>query len=565
MADDVVRVRPAAVAGAFYPDSPRALSSWLDAMLAYARGLLVRAGERSLPQGAPKVLIVPHAGYVYSGTTAALAFALLERGKGTVRRVVIAGPTHRVAVRGVAVPSASAFDTPLGRLNVDVAAEARALGLSTGVPASSADAPALRSGMRAAPDAPAPALIVNDPTHAQEHAIEVQLPFVQRVLGNEVEIVPLNVGDASPREVGDVLRAFWGGPETVVIISSDLSHYHPERDARRIDDETIARIVSGDLGCEPDRACGAYAIAGLLDVCRERGLDVCFLGCSTSGDEGEVALSAELAAGDAGATSVVAARPAMADPDASVVGYASFAVWERASCESSESGNLGKSDEADGPSGASGAACQSAAKPADSGVAPGSGLPTDAGSVLINLARTSLRLALGLPPEPDSLSWPAAAATHPWLREPGASFVTLTEDGDLRGCIGSLQAYRELGADVAAHAVDAALNDYRFQPVMPDEYARLSVEVSVLSRPDPLDVSTRTELEAVLRPGADGLIIDDGAGHRATFLPQVWDELPDRTQFVAHLLYKAGLPPSYDWRGGAVRCWRYAVDAFTEE
>ena len=180
-------------------------------------------------------------------------------------------------------------------------------------------------------------------------------------------------------------------------------------------------------------------------------------------------------------------------------------------------------------------------------------------------------------------------AANPWLDESGASFVTLTEGGRLRGCIGSLVAYRSLGKDVAAHAVDAAVRDPRFNPVTAAEYALLDVEVSVLGEPEPIMVAypsraladeagaaahgdevatrperSRSELEAALRPGRDGLILADHRGRSATFLPQVWDELPDRHEFVSHLLAKAGIRPDYDWTNGDIDCQRYEVTAYAE-
>lgn len=207
------------------------------------------------------------------------------------------------------------------------------------------------------------------------------------------------------------------------------------------------------------------------------------------------------------------------------------------------------------------------------------------GDVLLDLARASLRAHLGLPVgrTPADL-----VAAHPWLNEPGASFVTLNEHGDLRGCIGTLEAYRPLGRDVAEHAVDAAARDPRFPPVTPDEYPSLDIEVSVLSPPEPIMVAaaadtdtrggnpdnpsgrdslrpvrSRAELVRALHPGRDGLIIEDRSSrHRATFLPQVWEDLPDPHRFVAHLLVKAGLPASTDWRDGEIRCSHYAVTAY---
>ena len=548
------RVRPAAVAGTFYPADRMILQAMIDRQLAYGRRLVADLAD-VLPAGVPKAVIVPHAGYVYSGTAAALAYALLERGRGTVTRAVIVGPTHRVAVRGVACPTADAFATPLGTVPVDTAAERAALGLTDD------DGP-LASGMTARPDAPAPALIVNDPTHAQEHAVEVQIPFLETVFGPDLRIVPLNAGSASPREVGDVLRALWGGPETVVVISSDLSHYHPQEFARELDDDTIDMISAVEGPIDPRRACGAYPVNGLLDVL-SRGLapaddddddddyaasagasddgdsavapadtgsafDLRLLGRSTSGDDGVVA--------PAGAP-----RPAIRDPDEPVVGYASFAVWA-----------------------------------AD-----------DRGDVLLKLARAAIREHLGFDDAPADRP-DAIAAAHPWLGEPGASFVTLTEGGGLRGCIGTLQAHRTLGADVADHAVDAAFRDPRFEPVTAAEYPLIDVEVSVLSEPEPILVVTpdwrrgedgamtpvpvahpvrsRRELERALRPGEDGLVITEngGRGRRATFLPQVWEQLPNPRDFVAHLLVKAGLPASYDWVDGEIACERYRVTAYAD-
>ena len=658
--------RPPAVAGAFYPADPHELADMIDAQLAYARSLLgdksggrhdsmadaddivaprhpapagdasaaVSAGEEPTARPWPKVIIVPHAGYVYSGTTAALAYALLEPGRGTIRRAVIVGPTHRVAVRGVACPTYDACRTPLGTVPVDVPAECRALGLALPNPETvppyaggfgdPATVPHLRSGMTAALNAPAPALIVNDPTHVQEHAVEVQIPFLQRVLG-DIEIVPLNAGLATSRQVGDVLRAFWGGPETVIVISSDLSHYHRERIARQIDDETIRRVTALDYPIDPDCACGAYPINGILDVIargvvpmpdaavpdRETthtascdsvrpspavpALRLEFLGCSTSGDNGAVALAGQ-------------ERPVMVDPDDRVVGYAAWAVWEEpvdvgqvppgavqdVTRESSAGCNAERDiltaqdtacASAEGGNGDGGDSRPAARAAMDS--AP------ERGTTLLELARAALRAHLGLPIDRTPAD---IVAAHPWLNEPGASFVTLNEHGDLRGCIGTLEAYRPLGCDVAAHAVDAAARDPRFPPVTPDEYPDLDIEVSVLSQPElimvaatadagtrggnpgnPSDdgtggtcdslrpVHSRAELERVLRPGKDGLIIEDRSGrHRATFLPQVWEDLPEPHRFVAHLLAKAGLPASTDWHDGEIRCSRYTVTAYQE-
>ena len=547
-------IRPPAVAGSFYPADRTTLKQLITHQLDYSREVLQQL-EPTLPAGVPKAVIVPHAGYVYSGTAAALAYALLERGRGSVTRAVIVGPTHRVAVRGVACSTAAAFETPLGTVPVDIAAERKALGLSVNEP--------LRSGTHARPGAPAPAMIVNAPTHAQEHAVEVQIPFLQTVLGPDLTIVPLNAGDATPQEVGDVLRALWGGPETVIVISSDLSHYHPHEVARALDDQTIADIAALHLPIHPRRACGAYPINGLLDVLKGRkDMRLFELGCSTSGDDGVVALAGQ-------------PRPAMRDADEPVVGYVSFAAWE-------------SKPEADAPAGAD-----------DLGE-----LGTAHGDVLLKLARAAIRERLHIERPTAADSTASILAANPWLNESGACFVTLTEGGRLRGCIGSLAAHRSLGKDIAAHAVDAATRDPRFNPVTAAEYPLLNVEISVLGEPEPITVNScdadsrdtgsktatlaslqsgpqtdavkrdgsnverpvrsRTELEEVLRPGKDGLILADRRGCSATFLPQVWDELPNPHDFVAHLLAKAGIRPSYDWNDGEIDCQRYEVTAYAE-
>ena len=547
-------IRPPAVAGSFYPADRTTLKQLITHQLDYSREVLQQL-EPTLPAGVPKAVIVPHAGYVYSGTAAALAYALLERGRGSVTRAVIVGPTHRVAVRGVACSTAAAFETPLGTVPVDIAAERKALGLSVNEP--------LRSGTHARPGASAPAMIVNGPTHAQEHAVEVQIPFLQTVLGPDLTIVPLNAGDATPQEAGDVLRALWGGPETVIVISSDLSHYHPHEVARALDDQTIADIAALHLPIHPRRACGAYPINGLLDVLKGRkDMKLFELGCSTSGDDGVVALAGQ-------------PRPAMRDADEPVVGYVSFAAWE-------------SKPEADAPAGADDLG--------ESGTAHG--------DVLLNLARAAIRERLHIEHPTAADSTASILAANPWLNESGACFVTLTEGGRLRGCIGSLAAHRSLGKDIAAHAVDAATRDPRFNPVTAAEYPLLNVEISVLGEPEPITVNScdadsrdtgsktatlaslqsgpqtdavkrdgsnverpvrsRTELEEVLRPGKDGLILADRRGRSATFLPQVWDELPNPHDFVAHLLAKAGIRPSYDWNDGEIDCQRYEVTAYAE-
>ncbi|MDR0626947.1 MAG: AmmeMemoRadiSam system protein A [Bifidobacteriaceae bacterium] len=184
-----------------------------------------------------------------------------------------------------------------------------------------------------------------------------------------------------------------------------------------------------------------------------------------------------------------------------------------------------------------------------------SDLPPNAGPVLTRLAKEAIVSALA------GRSPTALPDTPAFLHQPGAAFVTLTQNGELRGCIGSLEAYRPLGRDVQSHAVDAALGDPRFPPLRAEELGRTDIEVSVLSEAEPLPFSSREDLLSKLHPGRDGLILE-AHGRRGTFLPQVWDQLPTSEVFLAHLIRKAGLPSGY-WDAD-VRIWRYSVTAFEQ-
>jgi AmmeMemoRadiSam system protein B len=246
-----VRVRAPAVAGFFYPENPEALAATVDACLAGAPR--PRPGE-----AAPKAFVVPHAGYAYSGPVAASAYARLAPHAGGIRRVVLLGPAHRVFVRGLAAPRADAFSTPLGVVPIDRAA-LEAVGAL-------------------------PQVEVSDAPHAGEHSLEVQLPFLQRTL-RDFTLVPFAAGEASDAEVAEVIERLWGGPETLVLVSSDLSHYHDYATARRLDRAACASIEAlapGELG--PDSACGRVPLGGLLRVARARALRVETLDLRSSGD-----------------------------------------------------------------------------------------------------------------------------------------------------------------------------------------------------------------------------------------------------------------------------------------
>ena len=242
--------RPAAVAGSFYPGEPAALAAEISAYLDAAR-----AGPGA--GRPPKAIIAPHAGYMYSGPIAAAVYASLAPLRGVVERVVLAGPAHRVYVPGVAIPSTSHFDSPLGPVRLDAGALARLRAL--------------------------PFVEVNDRAHAQEHSLEVHLPFLQSVLA-DFSLVPVLVGDAGPEQVAQLYDALWGGTETLIVVSSDLSHYLPYDAACRRDRDTAQAILGLEATLVPEEACGAAPINGLLRAARAKNLSPRLVDLRNSGD-----------------------------------------------------------------------------------------------------------------------------------------------------------------------------------------------------------------------------------------------------------------------------------------
>ena len=244
------RVRPAAVAGLFYPRDAREL-----------RGTVARLLDESVPRPAagppPKALIVPHAGYVYSGAIAASAYSRLRESADSIRTVVLVGPCHRVPIRGLAMPSVDAFETPLGRVPIDTAGRQRLreLGLAG----------------------------ISDAAHAAEHSLEVQLPFLQVALPS-FDLLPIATGLAPPSQVARALEAVWNGPSTLIVVSSDLSHYHTYEDARRLDDQTRASILARHNDLSDEQACGSCGINALMEVAHSKGLAVELIDQRNSGD-----------------------------------------------------------------------------------------------------------------------------------------------------------------------------------------------------------------------------------------------------------------------------------------
>jgi hypothetical protein len=241
-------IRKPAVAGLFYPAEPDALRAVVEA----------RLSECTAEGALPKAIIAPHAGYAYSGRVAAAAYARLRPARGIITRVVMLGPAHRVPLAGLAAPTTSAFETPLGLVEIDPEGLQHALCF--------------------------PQVHLDDSAHAPEHALEVHLPFLQVIL-EHFRIVPLLVGDSTFDEVAEVMQALWGGAETLIVVSSDLSHYHTDADARQIDAETARRIECLEVErLSGRRACGYLPVGGLLQMARRDGFCVSTLALRNSAD-----------------------------------------------------------------------------------------------------------------------------------------------------------------------------------------------------------------------------------------------------------------------------------------
>lgn len=249
----MLQVRQPAVAGAFYPAQKQTLANDIHALLDASR----TGHGQNEAYASPKAIIVPHAGYIYSGEVAASAYARLATAHDTIRRVVLLGPVHRVPVRGLALPGAEIFVTPLGEIPIDQTAVAAIENL--------------------------PQVVVSPDAHAPEHSLEVQLPFLQSVL-DDFKLVPLAVGDATVAEVAEVLDVLWGGNETLIVISSDLSHFLPYQTAQIVDSQTVKTILDLQPALSHEQACGGTPVNGLLLAAKRHHLQPHLLDLRNSGD-----------------------------------------------------------------------------------------------------------------------------------------------------------------------------------------------------------------------------------------------------------------------------------------
>lgn len=457
-------VRPAVLAGAWYPGRPDRLRDEVD-------GYLAGADPEQLPPGAPAVALVPHAGYAHSGPTAGKLYGLLR--DLTLDAVFILAPSHRSALQRPALPGVDAFATPLGDIAVDTAIVRRLL--ETGH------------------------YVVDDQAHAAEHAVEIQLPFVQRAWP-ATPVVPVLVPPLAPAERHAAARALdpWRDDRHLLVVSSDLTHYGHAYGYVPFTDDVPGQLESLDSGALLRFL--ARDADGLLQYREETGITMCGLDAAALALDGETG-----------------------DHHAELLDYARSSVREHGGAMS----------------------VSYAAALLTRGDGGAAGLTRDEQMLLLALARRSVAAAAadGPSPAPEAVAHELGLELSGALREPRGAFVTLTASGHLRGCIGSIVSDEPLAETVVASAASAAVADPRFPAVRPDEVASLMIEVSALTPPRAVAGPDGIEI------GRHGILLSRGP-HRAVFLPQVASEQGwDLPTTLAHLARKAGLSPDA-WRAG---------------
>jgi AmmeMemoRadiSam system protein A len=341
----------------------------------------------------------------------------------------------------------------------------------------------------------------------QEHCLEVILPFLQVRLAR-FELIPLVLGPCDARQMARAITPLIQDSSTLLVVSADLSHYLPAAEAVKRDQQTLRRILALDPDWSKDqdnRTCGRFPIGVLLELARSQQWRPIVLHTSNSGDT-------------------------TGDKEA-VVGYAAVAFYGEKS--------MSKQSENSSP------------------------LTLQQGAALVQLARQTLARHLGRQIEPGEAKTLETLLEDRALQACCGTFVTLKMDNELRGCIGSLSASAPLVTGVRDNAINAAFHDPRFTPLSQKELEQVHIEVSVLTEPVELDYHDADDLLAKLRPGIDGVILKKGFAS-ATFLPQVWDQLPQPEQFLTHLCMKAGLSAG-QWRKGDLAVKVYQVQYFEED
>jgi AmmeMemoRadiSam system protein B/AmmeMemoRadiSam system protein A len=466
-------VRKPIWAGLFYEADPAELEQNIDQLTRRAHETRIQIPKNKRL----RAIILPHAGYIYSGWTAAHAARVLSADQFS--KILLLGPDHRIGLKSAAICDVTAYETPLGKINLHK--DSAKLRLQTDL-------------FQSLP-------MFQD----KEHSLEVILPFLQRYL-HEFQLVPVMVGHGNVPRISNALDSIIDG-DTLLVVSSDLSHFLSYTEAVVRDNETIDEILDltpDTLTRTDNRACGKVPLLILMELARRHQWQPRLLHYSNSGDT----------AGDR----------------SRVVGYAAIAFWEDGSREN-EDNTSAQFSEAQG-------------------------------QVLVKLARKTIMDKLGVEPTD-----PVSEDLLSGLKDEGfkihcGTFVTLKIKGQLRGCIGSLTSTETVLEGINRNALNAAFHDPRFSPLSKDELPRTEIEVSILTKPQPLAFRDGQDLIKKLRAHIDGVIIRKGLA-RATFLPQVWEQLPRPEDFLSHLCMKAGLS-AHAWENSELEVLTYQVQYFEE-
>ena len=468
----VERNREPVVAGLFYPADKFLLDKDLESYLSHSAPL-----DKFPIQ--PKILIVPHAGYDYSGSVAAKAYLTLTPFAANIKNVILVGPSHQVSFNGAAISGADTFSTPLGKVAINQTLVKNLLQY--------------------------PFIKINDKAHAAEHSLEVQLPFLQKVLPN-FQIVPMVYGQISPDDLASALEPLLRSPDTLIVFSADLSHYYDAETASQIDNVTAAQIQSKRSDVAPVQSCGATGINAALELAQTLKLTPEMLDLLNSGS-----VSGDLS---------------------KVVGYGAWRFGpadDEADEDTSISGDLKSLED----------------------------FASVHGTSLFKIAQISLEEALmyGKKYSPSRRDYDNT------LFNKGASFVTLTENGQLRGCIGSVFGRQSVAKDVADNTYAAALEDKRFNPLTAQDLPNLKISISLLTGYERIRYQDEADLLRQIEAGKDGIVLRSG-DRQALFLPSVWKELPDKQEFLNNLKLKAGMTPSY-W-SNKIKVYRFYTVEITD-
>ncbi|MBW1893064.1 MAG: AmmeMemoRadiSam system protein B [Deltaproteobacteria bacterium] len=464
--------------GKFYPALPSELSKTIKRLTDRAKQT-----EFEVPANTElRAIILPHAGYAYSGLTAAHASLVLK--KKQFSKVIVAGPDHRIGFVNAAVSNASIWETPLGQINIHK--DARKL---LGMPDIFRHIPA---------------------SDNQEHSVEVILPLLQYYIGN-FDLVPIVVG--SKFDINRITNAIDSliDRKTLFVASCDLSHYLSYEDACLKDKKTIGMILNREedqLLNSYNVACGVSPVVILLKLADRYGWQPVLLHYSNSGDT--------------------------AGGHDRVVGYTTIAFYGDVSMKKKNASPASKKR-----------------------------FTKKQGETLIKLARQTIMERFGDNFSKQDIDMMTEALSDKKLKNNHATFVTINKKNQLRGCIGSLTAIEPLTDSIKRNAISAAFHDHRFSPLLAEEVGEIEIEVSILTEPQPLEYTDAEDLIKKLRPKEDGVILQKGSA-RATFLPQVWDQLPEHEEFLSRLCSKAGMPPDA-WQTIKLDVFTYQVQYFEEK